>query len=294
MTIIRCIVPFATDETVPGIGHQRVVSSATVQCISFDPAIDQIVAIATLQNVDVKFSDQSIVVIAPDQVLDADEGVTFGVAARSCSGRERDIDPGSRRRIIRRVVPLATIKVISAGKSDEDIVPEATKQSVVAVIANQSIVVIRTCQVLYPEQSVAFRVSPSAHRPIKGNADTNVRAAVVSGVDPGPAVDQVGSVRSLQDIVAAITDQRVVMRGTDKDLDPGQDVTFRRTARTCRAAQSDIHGRERRLVNDRVDSRTALKGVGFVIANERVVERRTDDGFDAVECIARGMSTLLR
>ena len=150
--------------------------------------------------------------------LEAADGVTLGIASGYASGSKVDLDPRIRVQI-RQYVVVARAAVEAVGAI-------SALEPVVAAIADEGIGMCRPIDSLEPADGVALGMA-SRHAPgSKVHTHPRIRVPVRHDVEPGAAVETVGTRLAPEYVVAAIADKGIVMRRAIELLDADEGVVL--------------------------------------------------------------------
>jgi hypothetical protein len=146
--------PRATDqEVVAQTTSERVVARATIECVVAVSTIDDIGDVAgTASN--------GVVVIGANNVLDARQDISLGVAADTAgTGRQVDRDPGRGGGVIYRVGTGATSQRISPRPANQDVVAQAAVEDVDAGITDQRVIVVGAGDIFDPRDDISIGIA---------------------------------------------------------------------------------------------------------------------------------------
>ena len=306
--VARGVVTRTADQPVgPGAADQGIVPRA---------AGKRIVARAAAQQVGVVVAGQRVVANRSDHILDAGQRIALGVAAMPLAGRKVDLHRRRRCRIVRRVLARTAVERIRARTADQRVVPGATRQHVVFRIADQQVVEITAQHALDIDELVARRAA-GRHATVEIDVHPARSVRIVRRVEPVAAIQYVGAQTADQDVVAGAAAQYVVTRAAGQRivmgravdfLDAGQRIALGVAAMADRTVEPDRdpglragiigdivalttveHIRARTARQD-VVAGTARKLIVAVVADQRVVERGTDEILDIGQRVALGVA----
>ena len=268
----------ATDRTVQTNGHAtdrgRVVNGvepgATVDDVGACSADQRIVASVAIEAIGGRAAAERVIAIGPAQ------------GGRGRTGRKRVIEDRTRQ-VLDRDEDIALGVAAGPGRAIEADLHRGGGRAVIDRVAAQTAV-------------EHVRTGPAVERIVAG-ATTQVVRAVATG-------QAVIARTADQRVVGDRTSQGIVAGRTDQDLDRGQAIALRVSARREGGNQVDVHGPGRSRIVRRVDPRTAVKRIRTratdqgVIAtgalkpfggggtHDAVFEARADDVLDAVQRVA--------
>ena len=172
------------------------------------------------------------------------------------------------------------------------VVARATHQRVVAAIAFQRVVKCRTRQVLKIDQRVALGVAAHTDPQRKADVHTRRRAGIARRINAATAIQRVRAAKARNDVGPGIAGQGVVEGRSRNILEAGQGVgaCADRVLRRRNKRQVHRHARRRVRIRHHVDARATDQRVVAAVAFQRVVKRRTDQTFDVLQHIARGLA----
>ena len=117
---------------------------------------------AAVEHIAERIAVQGVDEVRAGDVLDGDQLVIIGIAARAGPGGEVDHHAGGRRRIARAIGADAAIERVGAAETDEAVIADAAAQHVGDGRAGQRIRKRRTGDVLDVDQCVASRIAAEA------------------------------------------------------------------------------------------------------------------------------------
>ena len=278
--------------------HDRVVAIAAQQHVAAFAAIDPVVAGAALDRVVAAAAGQAVVIGRSDQVLDIEDLIALGIAAKAQPAIEIGGNPAARLRIADRVGAIAAIEHIGARPGDQQVIARTARNRVGGRAAAQRVVVVRSDQHLDIGQLIARGIARGArgarqvdrHRACRmgichrigaraaidlvrtGAAlDRVVAVAAKQRVIARAAADQVIAVATVDPVIARRPGQRVIERGSDHALDVGQHIALGIAAGVGRAIEMHVHPVERSGIADRVETGAAIDDIAAGAADDQIV-----------------------
>ncbi len=260
---------------------------AAVQDIGPGPAVEPVVAGGAGQRIGAAAAGQPVGEGRAVEILDRDEGVALGVAARAGPAGQVDLHGRGRGVVIDRVDAEVAIENISAAIAGERVIPVPARKEIVPEIAEQGVVEGRAGEILDPEIDVALGIVELAlaggqaggHGARRAEIDDGVEVeAAIEGVGAAPAVECVVPFAAGQGVDAAVAGQGVEGGRADDVLDILVRVALGGTVEAQPAGQVHSHMAVGDAEIDRVVAVAAIDGVAAVAAGDPVVAGAAIDG----------------
>ena len=299
----------------------RVTACAADEGVCTLTAAQQVVAIPAFQCVVAAVADDRVGISAADHALHTGNLVAFGFVARRGIAIQPNSDCALCRRIVDGVETIFALQLVCTGPADEDIVAEAAPEHVVLIVAGQAVIMVGADQALDAGKYIALCVSADAGRSIQSHSHARSRPAIIGCVGAFPALQNVCARATCEDIVAATAfkpivastaDQAIVEGRANHALDALQHVAIGVAAFGKSAVETYRHGKARQAVIDGIVTRAAVQRVCAAQteqrvvsiitqqdvrsggADQRIVEPRSFQSFDADEHIADRIATFQR
>ncbi len=261
------------------IAH-RVDPRAAVERVRPGAAGDQVGAEAARQAVRIGVAREGVVVIRADEVLNADDLVAGGVAARRGSDAEIDEDARARSCIGKRVDARAAHDRVAARAAPKRVVAVTAVDPVRGRVAAQGVGEARAGDVLDPGEQIALRMAAGLrrrepevdrHRGVRAGVDRRVEIrAADQRVGAGPAFERVRAGAAVEPVRAVVARQRVARGRADQVLDIGDRVPGRVAAGRGPGPEIDRDAARGRCVARGVDARAAVDHVAAEPAGKQV------------------------
>ena len=269
----------------------KVVAGAAVQRIGSQPAAQGIVADAPRQRIGIAIADQRIRRIRADHVLDVEIDIALRIAAAAGASRKVDRYRGGRPGIGDGVDAKAAVDGIGAKVALESVVAGIAVEVIVARAAPQGIVVATAVERLDIGQLVAGGIARGARRAVQPDRYRARHPPVAHRILTRPAIDGVGAIAAVEDLVGGRTGDLVGIVG-HVDVVEVRNQIARRIAADARRHPVEHDGDARRGGADvgegvigapeqGVVPRPAVEHIRARAAADHVVARATQQGIVA-------------
>ena len=255
----------------------RVEPGAAINRVGPGPADQRIIAAAAQQHVIAAAAKECVVECRAFEPFNADIRIAERIAAL-VAAVERGGDPGRRPGIGGNVEPVAAVEHIGARTAFERVVAHPAGQRFVACAADQMIVERRADQGLDIGIRIALGVAAVADLAIEEHFDANRRIAEIDGVAAAAAIDMVGARATFDGVVFGAADQRIIVRRTDEDFDPGDHIA-RSAAAPRGAVEMDFDAGGGARIIDRINAVATDDRIAAATTDKCVVARAAFEHF---------------
>ena len=244
-----------------GSAVENIAACTADQRVVVCTALQRIIANTARQRIGARIADERIVIgVAGDRIgidraddlFDIRQDIALCIAAKIDAGRQVDDDALCGGRIVDRVEIRTAVNRVRACAADDIVVARAAADHVHTRRASQDIIGIRADHVFDIAQHVALRIATACSAGCQVDLYPGCRCDIGNRVDTRAAIDRVATAATDENIIIAAAIEAVGTRTT------GDGVVARTTGKRCR-------GGTRR---------------------QRIVEGRTENGFDGNERVA--------
>ena len=287
--LYRSVRPRIIDRVEPVAADQRIRAQRSDQ---------RVVAIAAVERFRNRTAAQGVVIGGPDDVFDADQGITLGIAAGVGLPVKPDIHRLGRSGVAGGIDAQPAVEHVGPGAADQRVAAVAAIERVVAVFAVEQVVAKpaielfirgragdgvaarRPDDMLDAVQRVARGLAALRDGAVGVDIDRRVRPGIVDRVEPVATHQRIGAKAADQGIVTrpafeqfgtrrAI--ERVVERAADHMFDMGHDIALRIAADPGGAVKMHADPRGRGGIVHRVIAGAAVDRIGPGAADDRII-----------------------
>ena len=234
---------------------------------------------APVEGVGASGSEEVVVVIRADDVLEARDGVALRVSARHGAAAEVDTDGRVGIPVVQGVVPAPAVEAVGSFSAFDD---------VTGGVADEGVGMVGADDVLESAHGVAGGVPSAEGVGAKIDVDGGVRVFVQEHVASAVAREPVAARPALDAVVAGVPGKGVGVGRADDVVETGKSVAFGVSARgpaSDRRGEVDVDAGIGAGVDDGVFARLSVQRVGALAAPYRIVAFAAEDGVRACSAV---------
>ena len=177
----------------PGPAPQDIIAAA---------AIDDVIAVMAADAVRPGIAGQRVGHLGPCEILDAVEGVAFGIAAAGGVGLQVHRDRDELGGVVDHVAAGAADQMVGPASAPQEVVAGAAVDGVGPYVAGQGVVERRAGHVLDRDERVALGVAARGRAGHQADHHRRRRARIVGRVDAVAAIEQIAGAQPGEHVIA--------------------------------------------------------------------------------------------